>query len=83
MIITNEDLKKHTGSDYYDGVLMHSRWAYQIFGKEKMLPIGNIIVFRSPMDVQTKFLVDLEDRIANDTIKSKDAFNFCWEIPLC
>jgi hypothetical protein len=81
MIIDREALKKHSGSDYYDGVLLHARWAYQILGAEKVLPIGNVIAFRSPMKVDIKFMIDVEDRIAKDFIHSDDAINFVWEIP--
>lgn len=81
MIITREQLKKHSGCDYYDGILLHARWAYQICGPDKVLPIGNIIAFRSPMVVDNKYMVDVEDRIAKDFIHSEDAINFVWELP--
>lgn len=81
MIISREELLKHSGKDYYDGVLLHARWAYQILGPDKVLPIGNIMAFRAPMKVDTKFMVDVEDRIAKDFIQSDDAINFVWEIP--
>jgi len=66
----------------YNGDTIHSRFAYKYF-RDKTLPIGNIIAFRAPMDV-TINLIDLEDSLNNDFIKSDDAINFCWEIPnLC
>lgn len=81
MIIDRKTLVKHTSVDYYDGLLLHARWAYQICGPEKVLPIGNIIAFRAPMKVDTKYMVDVEDRIAKDFIQSEDAINFVWELP--
>src|SRR4051812_17832453 len=65
----------------YDGKLLHERFAYRIFGKDKILPIGNIVAFRAPMDVGIENMVDVEDRINKDFIYSEDAMNFCWEIP--
>lgn len=64
----------------YDGSLIHKRFAYEHFRKN-VLPVGNIVAFRAPMDVTTN-LIDLEDTLNNDYIHSEDAINFCWEIPL-
>lgn len=64
----------------YDGNLLHSRFAYKFF-REKTLPIGNIIAFRSPMLVEAEGMIDSEDVINNDFIYSDDAINFLWEIP--
>lgn len=80
MLITRDTLKEVTGSDIYDGSVLHDRFAYDFF-KKKTLPIGNIVVFRAPMHV-TDNLIDLEDKINNDGIFSDDAINFIWEIPL-
>ena len=67
----------------YDGPLIHSRFAYNFF-RNKTLPIGNIIAFRCPMDVSVGGMIDQEDVLQNDFIRSDDAINFCWEIPnLC
>ena len=44
----------------YDGVLLHSRFAYKYF-KSKVLPIGNIIAFRGSANVETEGLIDQED----------------------
>jgi len=66
----------------YNGDLIHKRFAYEFFRKD-VSPVGNVVAFRAPMDV-TKNLIDLEDTLSNDFIASKDAINFCWEIPnLC
>lgn len=65
----------------YDGKLLHSRFAYRIFGPDKILPIGNIVAFRAPMDVGIEGMIDIQDIIAHDFIFSDDAINFCWEIP--
>ena len=68
--------------DVYDGTLIHDRFAYRFFRKS-VSPAGNIVAFRAPMDVTTA-LIDLEDSLESDFIKSEDAINFCWEIPnLC
>ena len=66
--------------DTYDGNLLHSRFAYNYF-REKTLPIGNIIAFRSPMLVEADGMIDSEDIIKNEFIYSDDAINFLWEIP--
>ena len=64
----------------YDGLLIHKRFAYKYFRK-KTLPIGNIVAFRAPMNVQADGMIDSEDVLQNDFIHSDDAINFCWEIP--
>lgn len=64
----------------YDGELLHNRFAYKFF-REKTLPIGNIITFRSPMLVEADGMIDSEDIIKNEFIYSDDAINFLWEIP--
>ena len=64
----------------YDGTLIHSRFAYKLL-RNKVLPHGNIVAFRSPMKVEASGMIDLEDVLSNDYIYSKDAINFCWEIP--
>ena len=64
----------------YDGNLLHDRFAYKFF-RNKTLPIGNILVFRSPMTVEADGMIDLEDTLENDYIYSDDAINFLWEIP--
>jgi hypothetical protein len=67
----------------YDGELIHGRFAYDFFRK-KTLPIGNIVAFRAPMNVETSGMIDKEDLISSDFIYSDDALSFCWEIPnLC
>lgn len=65
--------------DIYDGSLIHKRFAYEYFRKE-VSPVGNIVAFRAPMEVKDN-LIDLEDTLTDDFISSKDAINFCWEIP--
>ena len=64
----------------YDGSLIHERFAYRYF-RNKTLPIGNIIAFRSPMLVEADGMIDLEDTLKDDYIYSDDAINFVWEIP--
>ena len=63
----------------YDGDFIHKRFAYEQFRKE-VSPFGNIVAFRAPMEVKDN-LIDLEDTLTDDFISSKDAINFCWEIP--
>ena len=65
--------------DIYDGSLIHNRFAYEYFRKD-VSPVGNIVAFRAPMEVKDN-LIDLEDTLTDDFISSKDAINFCWEIP--
>lgn len=72
MIVNNIEL--------YDGKLIHNRFAYKYFRKN-VSPYGNIIAFRAPMKVEAEGMIDLEDVIDKDYIASKDAINFCWEIP--
>lgn len=79
MIITREILKKINNFDYYEGSLIHNRFAYKFF-RDRVLPIGNIVAFRAPMEVTTN-LIDLEDALEKDYIYSEDAINFCFEIP--
>ena len=64
----------------YNGDLLHTRFAYKYF-REKTLPIGNILAFRSPMHVEADGMIDTEDIIKNEFIYSDDAINFLWEIP--
>ena len=64
----------------YDGGLIHNRFAYKLL-RDEVSPIGNIIAFRAPMKVEGAGMIDLEDVLENDYIYSKDAINFCWEIP--
>jgi hypothetical protein len=64
----------------YDGSILHSRFAYKYF-RDRTLPIGNIIAFRSPMLVEAEGMIDTEDVLNNDYIYSDDAINFLWEIP--
>ncbi len=66
--------------DLYDGNIIHNRFAYQYF-RDKTLPIGNILAFRSPMVVEAEGMIDHEDILDNDFIYSEDAINFIWEIP--
>lgn len=64
----------------YSGELIHSRFAYKLL-RNKVMPHGNIVAFRAPMKVEAAGMIDLEDVLSNDFIYSKDAINFCWEIP--
>lgn len=63
----------------YDGTLIKSRFLYQFF-RDSVPVTGGIVSFVAPMDVTTN-LIDLEDSLQNDFIKSDSAINFCWEIP--
>jgi hypothetical protein len=42
---------------------------------------ANIVIFRGEMSVDTKNMVDFEDVVANDTIRSADAINILAELP--
>lgn len=64
----------------YDGNLLHNRFAYSFY-RSRVLPIGNIIAFRSPMKVEVDGMIDQEDVLKNEFIYSEDAVNFLWEIP--
>ena len=67
--------------DKYDGNLLHDRFAYKFF-KDKVLPIGNILCFRAPMEVLADGMIDQEDIDKQEFIWSDDAMNFLWEIPI-
>ena len=79
MIINREQLKNVTGCDYYDGDILHNRFAYKFF-KKQVRALGNIVAFVAPMEVTTN-LIDLEDAINNDYIYSDNAINLLIEIP--
>jgi hypothetical protein len=79
MIITREQLKEVTGSDYYCGKAIHERFSYKFFKKD-VNPLGNIVSFIAPMTV-TDHLIDLEDSLNKDFIYSDSAMNFIMEIP--
>ena len=64
----------------YDGTPLHNRFAYKFF-RDKVLPIGNVVAFRSPMVVEADGMIDNEDVIKGEFIYSDDAINFLWEIP--
>ena len=64
----------------YDGSHLRSRFAYDHF-KEKTQPIGNIIVFRAPIIVEPKDLIDKDNILEDHGIYADDAINFCMEIP--
>ena len=76
----NHNLYIRDDQPIYDGSLIHSRFAYRLL-RNKVLPHGNIVAFRAPMKVEAAGMIDLEDVLSNDYIYSKDAINFCWEIP--
>ena len=81
MIITREQLKAITKCDYYNGEVLHSRFAYKFF-RDKTHPAGNIISFVAPMRVESEFMIDQEDLISGDFIYSEKAINFCYELPI-
>jgi hypothetical protein len=80
MIVTREKLKEVTGVDYYDGSVIHSRFAYKFF-RDKTHPIGNIVTFASPTIVEADFMIDLEDILSKDFIYSENMVNFVYELP--
>jgi len=60
----------------YDGAQLHHAFCYENGG-----PLGaSITYFRGPAAVKDH-LVDIEDRLADDFIKSKDMWHFIIEIP--
>ena len=63
----------------YTGDLIHRRFAYEFF-RGKQNAAGSIVSFIAPMDVK-EHLIDVEDKLNDDFIKSDWAFNLCWEIP--
>jgi hypothetical protein len=79
MIITREQLKEITGAGFYDGAVLHNRFAYKFF-KKQVNREGNIVAFVAPMEVTTN-LIDLEDSLNKDYIYSDSAVNFIIEIP--
>jgi hypothetical protein len=79
MIINREQLKNVTGCDYYDGAVLHDRFAYKFY-KKQVRALGNIVAFVAPMEVTTN-LIDLEDAINHDYIYSDSAINLLIEIP--
>jgi hypothetical protein len=79
MVIDRKQLKVVTGSDIYDGSVIHNRFAYK-FLRDKVQRTGDIVAFVAPMEV-TDNLIDLEDSINNDFIYSENAINFIMEIP--
>lgn len=79
MIITREQLKEASGSDYYCGKIIHEPFSYK-FVKKSVTATGDIISFIAPMLV-TDNLIDLEDSINKDYIYSDMAMNFLIEIP--
>lgn len=80
MIVTREKLKEVTGVDYYDGSVIHSRFAYKFF-RDKVHPVGNIVTFVSPTKVEADFMCDLEDIITKDFIYSDSMINIIYELP--
>jgi hypothetical protein len=81
MLVDNTKLKELTDCDYYDGSLIHSRFAYKFF-KDKVTPIGNILSFIAPAKVETDFMIDLEDVLQKDFIYSENMVHFCYELPI-
>lgn len=79
MLIDRTQLKEVTGVDFYDGSILHSRFAYKFLRKE-VKATGDLIAFVAPMQV-TAHLVDLEDALNADYIYSENAINFLLELP--
>lgn len=80
MLTNTHDLQKLTGCDYYDGRVIHSRFAYKFF-REKICATGDIISFIAPAKVETDFMIDLEDILSKDFIYSDEMIHFCYELP--
>ncbi|WP_440946842.1 DUF366 family protein [Methanosarcina sp. T3] len=59
----------------YDGSQISSLWAYNSFGVQE----DSIIVFRGACDVKIEHMIDLEDRRANESIRSEDMVSFIIE----
>ena len=81
MIITTKELQEKTGSDYYCGKALHSRFAYKFY-KDSVSPIGNIIAFKAKAKVEVEGMIDLEDVLNKDYIYSDEMVHFLYEIPL-
>jgi hypothetical protein len=81
MIISTNELKEKTGSDYYCGRALHGRFAYKFF-KDTVSPLGNIVTFRSRTEVELAGMIDLEDVLNKDFIYSDDMVHFLYEIPM-
>ena len=64
----------------YDGTYLRKRFAYDHF-LDKTQPIGNIIAFRAPINVEVKNLVDKSNILKEEGLYSDDAINYCMEIP--
>ena len=58
----------------YDGTLIEKKFCYNYF-KKNTLPIGNILAWLSPINIQSI------DSIYSKPISIKRAINFAWEIP--
>jgi hypothetical protein len=80
MLVSNEELKNISGVDYYDGSIIHQRFAYKFY-RDKVNAYGNIVSFISKTEV-IENMIDLEDTISKDYIYSDKMINFCYELPL-
>tara|TARA_R110000744_G_scaffold10369_4_gene32309 strand:- start:17868 stop:18458 length:591 start_codon:yes stop_codon:yes gene_type:complete len=72
-------INKIKEGDVYYGDVIHQPFAYKQYGK-LMNPTGNVFVWRAPMHVDVDNMIDLEDVIQEDNIRSKDAINIIWEV---
>jgi uncharacterized protein len=59
----------------YDGSQISSLWAYNNFGVQD----DSVVVFRGACDVKIEHMIDLEDRRANESIRSEDMVSFIIE----
>ena len=59
----------------YDGSQISSLWAYNNFGVQD----DSVVVFRGACDVRIEHMIDLEDRRANESIRSEDMVSFIIE----
>jgi len=59
----------------YDGSQISSLWAYNSFGVQE----DSVVVFRGACDVKIEHMIDLEDRRANELIRSEDMISFIIE----
>lgn len=59
----------------YDGSQISSLWAYNNFGVQE----DSVVVFRGACDVKIEHMIDLEDKRANESIRSEDMVSFIIE----
>ena len=68
IVLTDEQLR-------YDGSQISSLWAYTKFKVSE----DTIVSFRGPCDVNIEHMIDLEDKVLNESIVSTDMIHFIIE----